>query len=64
MERPPRDTKRERLVDGKLLRYSYLIAGTRGRGEGGGWWCCVCVEFRRGWVGQADFLLPACAQML
>jgi sodium/potassium-transporting ATPase subunit alpha len=28
MERPPRDLTRDRLVNGPLLRYSYLIAGT------------------------------------
>lgn len=27
MERPPRDMKRDRLVDGKLLRYAYIIYG-------------------------------------
>lgn len=27
MERPPRDLTRDRLINGPLLRYSYLIAG-------------------------------------
>jgi sodium/potassium-transporting ATPase subunit alpha len=27
MERPPRDMTRDRLVDGPLLRYAYLVAG-------------------------------------
>lgn len=27
MERPPRDLTRDRLIDGPLLRYAYLIAG-------------------------------------
>jgi hypothetical protein len=27
MDRPPRDLKRDRLINGPLLRYSYLIAG-------------------------------------
>lgn len=27
MERPPRDLTRDRLINGPLLRYAYLIAG-------------------------------------
>jgi sodium/potassium-transporting ATPase subunit alpha len=27
MDRPPRDTARDRLISASLLRYSYLIAG-------------------------------------
>ncbi|MEW5309019.1 MAG: hypothetical protein WDW38_000932 [Sanguina aurantia] len=36
MERPPRDILTDRLIDGRLLRYSYLIAGA--------WrWAAICM---------------------
>jgi sodium/potassium-transporting ATPase subunit alpha len=36
MRRPPRDIKKDRLVDGRLLRYSYLIVGLLETG-----WCLL-----------------------
>lgn len=65
MDRPPRDLTRDRLVNGPLLRYAYLIAGimtvSRHRGLCMTSWSCVqCSAHSTCWHAQAPVVCGCC----